>query len=96
MTERPLMVTLGTQAKVVAAKGVATSNIVAQLTELSAVFVAGWLLNSGKLDQDNFMIVVGACIIGPAVAHVRGKVPMSSTVTILALLPWVAQKNLLG
>ncbi len=96
MTKDNLKMTLGTQAKVETAKGAATAGIIAQLTELAAVGVAGWLLSVGSLDQDNFMIVVGACVIGPAVAHIRGKVPTSSIVTLGALLPLAVQKNLFG
>ncbi len=77
------------EAKTATATGAAVSGVIAQLTELAVAVCATWVLSVGKLDQDNWMIIMGAVVIGPAIGKARGMVPVSSLATVAAILPVV-------
>lgn len=59
-------------AKVAAAKGKVWAQVIAQLTELTALICATILVAMGLFDRDDWKMVFAAVILGPLYDHVRG------------------------
>ena len=74
-------------AKVATATGAAIANVIAILIELTIAVGASWLLNAGRLSEANWMVIAGACLVGPAASKIRGVPPIASTITVALALP---------
>lgn len=94
--EEDRMTSTPAEAKVATAKGNAKAHVIAQLTEIVVFVGATCLLWHQSITENTWLMVAGAVTIGPGIGRARGKIPMASTITLLALAPSFVKAGLLA
>ncbi len=94
--EEDRMTSTPAEAKVATARGNAKAHVIAQLTEIVVFVGACCLLWNQSITENTWLMVAGAVTIGPGIGRARGKIPMASTVTLIALAPSFAKLGLIA